>query len=380
MAFSWDGERNCLESFMNVSTVMFNQSSNLSLISSDPSRVCFCNENKLPDCMTLSSSRTHSLYPGQNIYISTVTVGQGFGTVAGSVYAQYLNRSPTDNLLELYQSQKIKTVTQYECSLLKYTIYSPNNVSELTLVLTTQEIVVSIANIQGFFSENTAALLQQFYPTSRNKPMLYPNAVIYTTISVLSCPVGFMLTTEPPFKCDCNQLLQQMPGVHCNIHSQTFGRSGLVWVGMIQGDNGTNGTLAASKYCPLNYCNRKDNNVTLAKPDSQCNYNHSGILCGACQPDLSLILGSERCLPCSNKYIAFLIPFTLAGPVFVGLIKHLDLTVSQGTMNGLIFYANIIQVNQHIFLPPRSTHIMSVFIAWLNLDLGVETCFFNGLK
>ena len=27
--------------------------------------------------------------------------------------------------------------------------------------------------------------------------------------------------------------------------------------------------------------------------DIQCNYNHSGILCGGCQPGLSLALGSD---------------------------------------------------------------------------------------
>ena len=32
-----------------------------------------------------------------------------------------------------------------------------------------------------------------------------------------------------------------------------------------------------------------------------------------------------------------------------------------------------------MFLPWRSTHILFVFIAWLNLDLGVEVCFFEGL-
>ena len=42
--FSFDGEWNCLESFENIFTVIFYQS-NISLISSDPSRVCFCNEN-----------------------------------------------------------------------------------------------------------------------------------------------------------------------------------------------------------------------------------------------------------------------------------------------------------------------------------------------
>ena len=166
------------------------------------------------------------------------------------------------------------------------------------------------------------------------------------------------------------------------LHSKTdHWPQWLVWVGMIDDDNGTNGTLAASQYCPLNYCSKAASNVTLSESNSQCRYNHSGTLCGGCQPGLSLALGSAQCLPCSNDYLALLIPFTLAGPALVGFIKLLDITISQGTINGLVFYANIIQANQDIFLPWRSTHPLSVtvFIAWLNLDFGVEICFFNGL-
>ena len=85
-------------------------------------------------------------------------------------------------------------------------------------------------------------------------------------------------------------------------------------------------------------------------------------------------------LPCSDNYLALFIPFTIAGPALVGFIKLLDITISQGRINGLVFYANIIQANQDIFLPWRSTHPLTVFIAWLNLDFGVETCFFNGLN
>ena len=144
---------------------------------------------------------------------------------------------------------------------------------------------------------------------------------------------------------------------------------------MISNANTTIGTKATSQYCPLNYCNIVKCNASLNNSDTQCSYNHSGILCGACQPGLSLALGSERCLPCYNKYLALLIPFKLAGPVLVGF-KLIDLTVSQGTMNGLIFYVNVIQANCYIFLPRRSTHVLSVFIAWLNLDVGVETCTF----
>ena len=36
-------------------------------------------------------------------------------------------------------------------------------------------------------------------------------------------------------------------------------------------------------------------------------------------------------------------------------------------------------MNRNIFLPMESTDALSVFIAWLNLDFGIETCFYNGL-
>jgi len=48
------------------------------------------------------------------------------------------------------------------------------------------------------------------------------------------------------------------------------------------------------------------------------------------------------------------------------------LTVATGTLSGLeVFYANIVGVNHTIFIPVESTNILSVFIAWLNLDFGV---------
>ncbi len=69
------------------------------------------------------------------------------------------------------------------------------------------------------------------------------------------------------------------------------------------------------------------------------------------------------------------------------------MTVAAGTINGLILYANIVNVNKIIFFPPNSNNILparriltvfltvfTVFISWLNLDFGIETCFYNGLN
>ena len=57
-------------------------------------------------------------------------------------------------------------------------------------------------------------------------------------------------------------------------------------------------------------------------------------------------------------------------------IKVLDLTISQGTLNGLVFYANVVKANEYLLY---NENPLAVFIAWLNLDLGLKTYFFNGL-
>ena len=376
VGYSLDKDWNCLDSFKTISNI---SQSGLSLISSDQSRTCLCNEHGHPDCLVLADPTTHIMYPGQTLTISVVAVGQDFGTVAGSVYAQFLSSSFPKTTLQMESWQKVQTVTQNSCNHLDYTIFSQSEGSEVVLVLTAQDSYV--ADI--FTNKETESSIHEWevtYRTYEPKPLMYINIPVYVNISILPCPPGFMLTTHPPFRCDCNLQLRQMHGIKCHIQDQIITRSGLVWVGMIHDNSGTNGSIAASEYCPLDYCSKGENNVTLSEPDSQCNYNHSGTLCGRCQPGLSLALGSAQCLPCSNKYIALLLPFALAGPMLVFFIKILDLTISQGTMNGLIFYANVVKANEYILLPQGQINPLTVFIAWLNLDLGVETCFFQGLS
>ena len=39
----------------------------------------------------------------------------------------------------------------------------------------------------------------------------------------------------------------------------------------------------------------------------------------------------------------------------------------------------MIAANPTAFFPSGETNVLTVFIAWLNLDLGIETCFFDGM-
>jgi hypothetical protein len=50
-------------------------------------------------------------------------------------------------------------------------------------------------------------------------------------------------------------------------------------------------------------------------------------------------------------YLLLVLPFALAGIALIVLLSILRLTVSTGTINSLILYANIVQVNRRIFFP-----------------------------
>ena len=270
-----DGHWSCLDSFKNVSNISQN---GLSLISSDPSRVCVCNGSGQHDCQIVAGTNPHPVYPGQYISIPAVLVGQDFGTVTGSVYAQFLQKSSAKNPPQFETWQTVQAVTQRNCSHLKYTIFSLTEVLEAVLVLTAHDSYVSRL-LNNNIDSNACTLWTSTYKTIAVEPLMKNNNPIYINTSLLPCPSGFMLTTDPPFRCDCNMLLQKINEFQCHIQQQTISRSGLLWVGMIQDDKRTNGTVAVSEYCPLDYCKKEKSNVTLSEPDTQCEHNHSGVLC-----------------------------------------------------------------------------------------------------
>ena len=64
-----------------------------------------------------------------------------------------------------------------------------------------------------------------------------------------------------------------------------------------------------------------------------------------------------------------------AGVALVFLLLTLNLTVAAWTLNGPIFYANIVRANHAVSFLHGDRSFFSLFIAWLNLDLGAEMCF-----
>ena len=128
--------------------------------------------------------------------------------------------------------------------------------------------------------------------------------------------------------------------------------------------------------CPTDYCVPYSTDVNLVHPDLQCQFNRTGMLCPQCQNSLSIVFTSSRCMKCTNVHLLITIIVTVAGIVLVVLLYILNLTVTNGTINGIIFYANIISISDSIFLANDNVlKALRVLISFTNLDLGIETCF-----
>ena len=103
--------------------------------------------------------------------------------------------------------------------------------------------------------------------------------------------------------------------------------------------------LLTHMHCPNAYCKLQGTKTTLTSPDVQCVFGHSGVLCGSCESGLALMLGSSKCQYCSNTYLLLIPPFLAAGVLLVIILGRLDSTVASGTMNGVLFYANVVKAS-----------------------------------
>ena len=95
-----------------------------------------------------------------------------------------------------------------------------------------------------------------------------------------------------------------------------------------------------------------------------------------------LSLGSTRCIPCSDHWHRDLIGIVaaafVAGIALVIFLLALNMTVAIGTLNGILFYANIVAANTDTYLLRfRTFNFATVLISWLNLNVGFDICFID---
>ena len=330
----------------------YNTTSN---ISSDPFYMCSC-KNNYPDCsMTKtwygsSYDFPRTVYPGETIQFSVVAIGQRNGKLPSTVRSTI---SPKNSGFEtanvkpagarLRDSQYLQKASN-TCTKLNYTVFS--------------------------LYQNVFIKLQaEGSPCSK-----FSHTVIAVNLNQI-CPPGFNIS-KPQKSCVCEPRLAKYTH-QCNI---TYGIGQIThdsyqhfWVGY----ENTSDELILHPHCPFDYCVNDTVVFPLNNTDMQCAYNRSGLLCGVCKEGYSLVLGTQQCRKCTNTHLVLLIPFAVMGITLVLLLLVCKLTVVTGTLSGLMLYANIVGVNRTNFLAVNP--ILSVFIAWLNLDFGIETCFYNGM-
>ena len=274
------------------------------------------------------------------LFFILVAYGQRNGTIPVGVRSHIQN----GKFLSFQYKQQVKS----NCTTLNYTVFSLSNFLDSYMYL---------------YADS---------PCSTFSDRLFLRFDINQT-----CPPGFNLS-ESVSSCVCEPRLAKYTN-QCNI-TNGLGRitrdsHQQFWVGY----DSQSDELILHPLCPFDYCVSHKVDFPLDNTDMQCAYNRTGLLCGACKRNYSLLLGTSHCKQCTNSYLVLLIPFAVMGVALVFLLLVCKLTVATGALSGLVFYANIVGVNRTTFLPVESTDVFSVFIAWLNLDFGIETCFFDGM-
>ncbi len=317
-----------------------------SAVSSLPYQVCICSDD-FPQKHTCSHSMQLHAYPGQRFQVPLVCVGQ-YNYSSPCKLQAHLEIISIGSIADEAHLQKIAT----ECKQLYYSIETQhtNYTERLSLTIVKEQ----------------------------DSNYLWKSQTISTVIEIIIkvCPPGFTQNNNDR-KCICTDYLTSK-GITCNIDEERLYKTSSMWVGNYSGD------VLVHQVCPFDYCKSNFTRVNPFNQQDQCDFNRSDVPCGACRPGLSLVLGTSLCKECSNIYLLLLIPFALAGVVLVVLLLKCNLIVSTGTINGLIFYANIVQATQTAFFPVATDNkfvsILFVFVAWLNFDLGIETCFVNKLN
>ncbi|XP_064390051.1 uncharacterized protein LOC135337962 [Halichondria panicea] len=303
-------------------------------ISSRPIQVIFCN----------NEYNYISVRKGRKFTVSVMAVDQVGNPMNATIRSSVVSESGVGRLKEGQAEQEVGN----QCTELEYNVFSQDSSAQVELYANGPCINLGISK-----------------------------QLINISFQICSCPIGLKpVQSDIECKCDCGLDLQrryQITNCFEENGAITLERNSNTWIAVI---NTTNETGYVVSSCTLDYCVQKPVNISLSNPDEQCAYNRSGVLCGECKPGLSFVLATSNCKKCSDLYLLLLIPFALAGILLVALILVLNITIATGNIHGLIFYANIVAANRAIFFPSLN-NFLTIFVSWLNLDLGIEVCFYD---
>ena len=325
----------------------------LSEMSSNPDRACICNgdvtntSRAALSCWNAHKTSPISVFPGQTFSVNAIVVDEIYNPVFSTVYNTLLQNDDSQFIKnydwKLGYGNDVVLLRGRNCTHLYFTI-----------------LLSGDKNPQGILA---------IFPSQQHHK-------VYVSVSLKDCPLGFNLSSGA---CNCNSFLESK-NFKCLINNGTIVKTDLTsWIGSVpNSSNDSKVHLAYAPQCSIEYCEQQYV-VNVSKIDSACRFNRSGVMCGQCTKNLSTVIGHPMCSECSNLWLLTIPLYAAMGLICVVLLFLLRLTVSTGTITGVIFYANIININDFFFLGYESTSWLRIFISMLNLELGFPMCFYNGM-
>ena len=298
---------------------------------------------------------------------STVAPGQSFS----------VNFSATDNL-----GNKINTVlSSFSSSLVN--LERDNRTSSVTFLNANNFAILSNEN-------STSVSITVMGPEDQDVDIIIysSNAGVVraqTTLQVRlsSCGFGFQLSDN---RCECRSDFTKLKGVTCDPDKHRLVISDNQWLGQIS-DSGNQSHKDASNIiigtCHFEYCQPEIVNLDVTNDDvpdfdRQCDFNRAGVVCGGCRENYSVVIGTSiECRECSNVYILLFFLFAVAGILLVFLITFLDINITGGFLNGVIFYSNVFSIYSYVLRIPPQEHLAVVF--WPSLNFGIDSCLYDGM-
>ena len=316
-------------------------------ISSAGLAVALCNDDDINKSRNYFVTAT----AGRAFHVNLLLISETDGITIGTLRAYYSN-GPTPEFQE-----------------------PPNSAPNLTEFVVANCTPVEFVVHQYTLNENVSISL---YSTVLVNYFYESFTPLVITVEFEECPPLFELmptnNSNGLLSCECNSYLMET-NANCNINSSTITSDPQNrWIGYNHDD-----ICTYTGDCPFGYCVDEEVTFTINDIDAQCAHDRSGVLCGGCAEGFSIKLGSNECGQCSNRYLSLLLVFGIAGVVLVIFLILLNLTVTIGTINGLIFYANIVKILEPILFETDRIPVLSQFISWINLDFGINVCFYDGM-
>ena len=353
-----DGEYNLSDIYHQI----FNFTSNPSIynhISSKPEHLYFCNKLNQVNLTCKHKQIQKKFYPGQTLSVFVAALDGA-------------NKSVGALVLGLNETTHTTA----------YTIQLNENLTmchEIIIdILPTKERCTSHDTSLGYCIHKRLFSLTDSFEILELKLLVYP------------CPVGFKFDSNTG-TCRCSSLLiSQNKYIICNISdtSITIPPDSNLWIGPLTSPHNDTDRppLAVSDNCPTKFCNpfKKSWNVVT---ESQCLPSRMGLFCSQCADNKSVVFGSDTCYECSNYWLFTIIGYALAGVLLIYILFKLQLTLTHGTINSLIFFSqlantgliSILEMTMYVSHKAYLTQFSLIFLSTLNLNLGYKLCFYNGM-